>query len=167
MRIKLGEEGEDGIYTFYRVYKKTVDNPLDFKVYRKVIFTFNKMLADQILDGASNIKLPARLGCIRVKKTKMTYKRLMFDYGEYNKSGLKTYHTNVHSDDYKVRILWEKSKCIIRGKEPWSFTPARINKRRLAKLMKEDGGHKRYTEELSKQQLGITRKKDDNKISTD
>ena len=165
MRIKLGEDGEDGIYSLYKVYKKVVEEPLDFKTYRRVIFAFNKMIMDEILEGASNIKLPARLGCIRVKKSKMTYARLMFDYGEYNKSGLKTYHTNVHSDDYKVRILWEKSKCIISGKTPWSFIPARINKRRLAKLMKENGGHKRYQEEI--RILKPKKLKDDSKISTD
>lgn len=164
MRIKLGEQGEDGIYSLYKVYKKNVQDPMDFKTYRRVIFSFNKALMVEILEGASNIKLPARLGCIRVKKTQMTYKRLMFDYGEYNKSGLKTYHTNTHSDDFKVRILWEKSKCIISGKAPWSFTPARINKRRLAKLMKEDGGHKRYTEELS---IYKGRQSYDNQTSTD
>lgn len=163
MRIKLGEEGEDGIYSLYKVYKKTVENPMEFKLYRKVIFAFNKALMVEILEGASNIKLPARLGCIRVKKTQMTYKRLMFDYGEYNKSGLKTYHTNTHSDDFKVRILWEKSKCIISGKAPWSFTPARINKRRLAKLMKEEGGHKRYQEEI---RILKYKKTNDNQIST-
>ena len=164
MRIKLGEQGEDGIYSLYKVYKKEVKEPMDFKTYRRVLFAFNKRLMDEILEGASNIKLPARLGCIRVKKTKMNYKRLMFDYGEYNKSGLKTYHTNTHSDDYKVRILWEKSKCIIRGKEPWSFIPARINKRRLAKLMKEEGGHKRYTEEI---RITKDKKPNDNKTNSD
>lgn len=168
MRIKLGEDGEDGIYFLYKVYKKEIDNPVAFEKYRQVVFAFNKAIAIEILEKGSNIKLPGRMGCLRVKKTKMNYQRLFFDYGEFNKSGLKTYHTNVHSDDFKVKILWEKMNCIVKNKAPWSFTASRANKRTLARLMKENGGHKRYTEELSYSQQGKTKRKaSDNKISTD
>lgn len=145
MRTNIGEKG---IYDIYKYYKSITKDPLDLKLFREIVFTFNKRIMNEILQGAANIRLPARLGYIRIKKTKMNYKNLKFDYGTYNKTGIKSFHLNEHSDDFKARILWDKSTCIVRGKRPWSFTASRENKRALCSIMKENGGHKRYTEEL-------------------
>ncbi len=44
MRIKLGEEGERGIYDLYKTYKKDVENPMEFKDYRRVLFALTRLL---------------------------------------------------------------------------------------------------------------------------
>ena len=145
MRIDIKEKG---IYSLYKYYKENSTDILSFPIFRQVIFTYNKMLMQEILNEASNIRLPYRLGYLRIKKSKMSYKHLKFDYGTYNKTGIKAFHLNEHSDDYKARILWDKCKCIVKGKRPWSFKPSRKNSRALAAIMKTNGGHKKYTEEL-------------------
>lgn len=145
MRVNIGEKG---VYHIYKYYKKTVNNPVEFKVFRKILFTHNKLLMQQVLEEGHMVRLPARLGRIRVRKTEMNYKQLKFDYGTYNKTGVKSYHVNTHSDDFKVRIFWEKSMCIVKGKTPWSFTPSRYNKRKLGKLMQETNGHNKYAQDI-------------------
>lgn len=145
MRLNIGEKG---IYDMYRFYRERIKDPLSFELFRKIIFQHNRQLMTEVLQGAANVRLPNRLGFIRVRKTKMNYKHLKFDYGTYNKTGVKAFHLNEHSDDFKARVLWDKSRCIVKGKRPWSFKPSRENARMLSTIMKEEGGHKRYTEEL-------------------
>jgi hypothetical protein len=143
MRI---DKGERGIYDIYKYYKTTVKEPLDFKTFKKVVFMHNKLLAQEVIEFGSNVRLPNRLGYFKIRKTKMNYKNLKFDYGTYNKTGVKAFHLNEHSDDFKCRFLWNKAKCIVKGKKPWSFTPSRENKRWSSKMMQED--HRIYTEEI-------------------
>lgn len=143
MRI---DKGERGIYDLFKYYKETVKDPLDFKLFRAICFAHNKALSEEIIEKGSNVRLPNRLGYFRIKKTKMNYKNLKFDYSTYNKTGVKAYHLNEHSDDFRARFLWNKSKCIVKGKRPWSFTPSRKNKRAVAKVMLTN--HIIYTEEL-------------------
>jgi len=143
MRI---DKGERGIYDLYKYYKSVVKEPLEFRTFRAVCFANNRLMAEEIIEKGSNLRLPNRLGYLRIRKTKMNYKNLKFDYSTYNKTGVKAYHLNEHSDDFRARFLWNKAKCIVKGKKPWSFTPSRHNKRAVAKVMLTD--HKIYTEEL-------------------
>ena len=143
MRI---DKGERGIYDLYTYYKSTSKDPIKFEVFRQVIFSHNKLMAHEIIVQGSNVRLPNRLGYFRVKKTKMNYSNLKFDYGTYNKTGVKAFHLNEHSDDYKARFLWNKSKCIVKGKTPWSFTLSRKNKRLVSKIMQDN--HSTYSEEI-------------------
>lgn len=143
MRINKGERG---IYDMYKYYLCNTSNGVTFEVFREIVFKHNKYLAEEIISKGTNIRLPNRLGYIRVRKTKMNYKNLKFDYGTYNKTGVKAFHLNEHSDDFKARVLWNKQKCIVKGKRPWSFTPSRENKRAVSKVMQSN--HQIYMEEL-------------------
>lgn len=146
------DKGERGIYDLYKYYSQTIKDPVEFTIFREIIFTHNKMMADEIIRQGSNVRLPNRLGYFRIRKTKMNYKSLKFDYGTYNKTGVKAYHLNEHSDDFRARFLWNKAKCIVKGKRPWSFTPSRENKRAVSKVMQTD--HKIYTEEIKPPKYG-------------
>jgi hypothetical protein len=140
------DKGERGIVELYKYYSLGSGNTLDFKTFREVLFRHNKAIAEEVIDKGSNVRLPNRLGYLRVRKTKMNYKSLKFDYGTYNKTGIKSFHLNEHSDDFKARVLWNKGKCIVKGKRPWSFTPSRENKRAVSKVMQTN--HQIYTEEI-------------------
>ena len=143
MRIDIGELG---IKDLYKHYIETTKGSLTYKQFKNVVYLHNKKLVDEVLDGYT-VKLPYRLGNLRIKKTKMNYDYVKFDYGTYNKTGIKAVHLNEHSDDFKARILWEKSKCIVDGKRPYCFQPTRVNfKRRLSGIMSIVNGHKRYLE---------------------
>jgi hypothetical protein len=144
MRVNIQEKGLKQIYDFYLSSTKS---PVTYKEFAIICKQHNKLFMEYVLDKAANMRLPFRLGFLRVKKTKMDYKHMKLDYGTYNKTGQKVYHMNEHSDDFKVRILWEKSKCVIPGKRVYCFQPTRDNKRKLASIMKADKGHNKYLEE--------------------
>lgn len=143
MRVNVGEQGLKEIYEFY---KTKVKKPVDFKTFSNICKEHNKIFMRMVIDEGKRVRLPYRLGYLRVKKTKMNYDHLKLDYGTYNKTGIKTFHTNLHSDDFKARILWEKSVCVVKGKLPYCFQITRDNKRHLASIMNTPGGHKRYLE---------------------
>lgn len=144
MRVALGEKGLKDMYAYYLVKAKS---PVTYKEYVQICTAHNKLLMELVLYYSANIRLPHRLGYLRIKKTKMNYKYLKLDYGTYNKTGEMVYHLNEHSDDFKARFLWEKSKCVVKGKRPYCFQPTREHKRSLAEIMKSPGGHKIFSEE--------------------
>lgn len=142
MRVAVGEQG---LHEVYELYKKKVKKPVEFTVFKAICTLHNKLVMQKVMEGV-NFRVPFRLGFIRVKKTKMTFSKLKFDYGEFNKTGIKSFFLNDHSDGFKAKLLWEKSKCIVKGKRPYCFQPTREWKRTLAAVMKTDGGHKQFME---------------------
>jgi hypothetical protein len=141
MRVAIGELTLKDIYKKYKEGKK---NPLDYKEFREICYMHNQLFMERVLVAGERMRIPFRLGFIRVKKTKMNYKYMMFDYETFNKTGEKVFHMNDHSDDFKARILWEKSKCIVPGKRPYCLRLTREYKRKLASIMKTPNGHNRY-----------------------
>lgn len=147
MRVDVGELGLKQIYKFYCSKTKT---PLSYTDFKEVCSMYGKIARRKVIDEGLVIPLPFRLGHIRVRKTQMNYKYMKFDYETFNKTGIKSFHMNDHSDDFKAKIQWDKSKCIVKGKLPYAFTFTRDWKRSLAAVMKSPGGHKRYFEDINK-----------------
>jgi hypothetical protein len=49
------------------------------------------------------------------------------------------YHLNDHTDNYYYRFYWDKSTCNVYNNTAYSFIPARPNKEKLAKILREGG----------------------------
>jgi hypothetical protein len=113
---------------------------VEYKTYRKACEMFNKRISEKILKSAEEFQLPYRLGTIRVKKKKMSFKdkkRLKIDWQETKKLGSVVYHMNDHTDNYRYGWKWDKSNAIVKNKKVYSFMPTRNNKRTLAALLKD------------------------------
>ncbi len=141
------------IEDIYKFYKKAIANKsIKYKVtlaqYKDICYSYNQTITDLILNHSQCVKLPYRLGEIGIKKRKMNYKEkyLKFDYGEYNKTGNKTFHLNAHSNEWKARWYWSKKRCVVINKSLYSFTPTMTNKRKLSAIMLQKGGHKKFYE---------------------
>lgn len=133
-----GELSTKHFYEFYKEkYKDKVKYKVDNKLFAKILNLYNKKLAKRILSGEA-ITLPYRLSVLRIKKCKMNYNNVKYDYHTYNTTGMKVPHLNEHSKDYYVRWYWRKSTCIVKGKRFYSFRPSRENARALAKIIKSD-----------------------------
>ena len=64
--------GSDEAYKYYK--NNTIEElQVDKQTYRKVCDEFNKLFIDEILICSEEMRLPYRLGTIRVKKSKMKY----------------------------------------------------------------------------------------------
>ena len=141
MRVK-GEVGLNEAYKFFRQENKELK--IDRTTYKKICYMFNKSICKDVLDGKI-IKLPHALGTLYIKKYKMNLDKPKLDLNETKKAGKKIYHLNFHSDGYQVRWYWSKFNSLMRNLYFYRFKPTRYNSRDLAKIMKQEGGHKRYT----------------------
>mgnify|MGYP003150369870 CR=1 FL=1 len=139
---------DNGTQEVYRYYKNEVkkicktDKDLegilvDKSLYQTICDEFNKLLIDEILINSEEMRLPYRLGTIRIKKSKMKYddkNKLKIDWATSKKLGKRIYHLNDHTGGYKYKFYWTKG--IVKNITAYSFIPTRTNTRRLASILK-------------------------------
>lgn len=142
-----------GVLTLTHAYKNYIkDIPADSKFnvdeaqYKQICYEFNKLLADKILYEMFELKMPYRLGSLRIKKVKTPLNKLSMDFETYNKSGIRIMHLNEHTKGYHARWFWHKKICNIVNHTVYSFLPTRDNKRRLATYVKETSPQIKYFE---------------------
>ena len=124
----------------YKKYKEDVipELQVDKKLFRKICDDFNRMLIEEILLNSEEVRLPYRLGTVRIKKSKMKYddkNKLKIDWAASRKLGKRIYHLNDHTGGYKYRFYWTKG--IIKNITAYSFIPTRTNTRTLAGILKD------------------------------
>ena len=124
----------------YNYYKDNVipELQVDKQTFRKICDEFNKLIIDEILVNSEEVRLPYRLGTIRVKKSKMKYddkNKLKIDWAASRKLGKRIYHLNDHTGGYKYRFYWTKG--IVKNITAYSFIPTRTNTRTLASILKD------------------------------
>ena len=125
----------------YKDYKKENKNDsllmVDYSLYRAVCEYFNKEISSKIILDTHEFSIPSRLGSIRIKKIKGNNTKRV-DWKTTKENDVKVYHLNWHTDGYYYKWFWHKQKALFKNKSVYSFTPIRMNKRRLAKLLKEN-----------------------------
>tara|TARA_R100000329_G_C7611435_1_gene216985 strand:+ start:712 stop:1176 length:465 start_codon:yes stop_codon:yes gene_type:complete len=129
--------GSNDVYTHY---KNSVipELQVDKQKFRKICDEFNKLFIDEILVNSEEMRLPYRLGTIRIKKSKMKYddkNKLKIDWAASRKLGKRIYHLNDHTGGYKYRFYWTKG--IVKNITAYSFIPTRTNTRTLAGILKD------------------------------
>jgi len=131
---------DNGASDAYKYYKNNTIKELqvDKKIYRNICDEFNKLFLDEILINAEEMRLPCRLGTLKVKKSKMKYNdknKLKIDWAASKKVGKRIYHLNDHTGGYKYRFYWTKG--IVKNITAYSFIPTRTNTRKLASILKD------------------------------
>ena len=129
--------GSNDVYTHYKD-KVISELQVDKQKFRKICDEFNKLLIDEILVNSEEMRLPYRLGTIRIKKSKMKYddkNKLKIDWAASRKLGKRIYHLNDHTGGYKYRFYWTKG--IVKNITAYSFIPTRTNTRTLAGILKD------------------------------
>ena len=129
--------GSNDIYMYYK--NNTIPElQVSKKEFRKICDEFNKLIIDEILISSEEIRMPYRLGTVRVKKSKMKYddkNKLKIDWAASRKLGKRIYHLNDHTGGYKYRFYWTKG--IVKNVTAYSFIPTRTNTRTLAGILKD------------------------------
>lgn len=131
----------DDIYKYYCGLHKNDELNIDKKTFKKVLYSFNKKIFKSILEDSETFKIPKRLGFLRVKKVKMSFKEgtsCKIDWALTKKYNKKIYHMNDHTNNYRYRFYWQKSTCNAINKTAYSFQATRSDKRRLAYLLKNN-----------------------------
>lgn len=113
---------------------------IEYNLYRNICEEANKLLSQEIIEGYF-FTIPYRLGIIRIKKHKVNFKNLKFNYGLYQSSGgtIKNMFLNEHSGNYYGLFYWNKQNCVVKNKTAYCFIPTRTNARSLAKELKTRG----------------------------
>ena len=138
----------------YKLYKKSVNNPIGLKEYILYANEYNKFLIKKVLDG-HEITLPVRFGTLSIigRKQKVLYdeegniKGLAPDWVKTKQlweNNLKAkeekkllYHINNHTDSTIYRFLWSKKRILTENKILYSLRMTRGNKRAVHILIKK------------------------------
>jgi len=128
----------DAFKEFNKHQNKNSHFKVDYSLYKDICASFNKEIVKDILYNSGTFKVPHRLGEIRIQKKKMNFdttSNLKIDWKKTNELGKRVYHLNEHTDSYRYKWYWKKSKVIIKNKTAYSFTATRANTRKLASIL--------------------------------
>jgi|TARA_R100001377_G_scaffold85310_2_gene71539 hypothetical protein len=138
----------------YKLYKESVDNPVDIKTYVKLSGLYNKFLMNKVLEGET-VTLPCRLGNIYVagRKQKVRFdedgnvqglapdwvgtKKLWESNPEAKEKKQLLYHLNAHTDNVRYKYVWSKKDVLVKNKTLYSLRLTRTNKRAVHKRIIE------------------------------
>lgn len=137
----------------YKLYKETVENPVDIQSYLLLTAAYNTFLIDKVLDG-KEVTLPSRMGTLSIVGRKQTIrfdedgkieglapdwvktKELWATNPEAKKNKKLVYHMNSHTDNVRYKFLWSKKNVLVENKTLYSLRLTRTNKRAVhAKIM--------------------------------
>ena len=131
------------IPSFYNYYLDQIESDtvydIDYETYRSIITKYFQFLRDELIENSKNVKIPYRLGSIQIVKRRPKYydnRSLRIDYHASKELNKLVFLTNVHSDFYKYRCLWDKRDMLVKNKTKYQLILTRANKRRLAQIIK-------------------------------
>ena len=138
----------------YKLYRNSVENPIDIKTYLLLAADYNKFLMDKVLDG-KEVTLPSRMGTLSIvgKKQKIRFdedgqiiglapdwvktKALWESNPQAKAERKRLFHTNSHTDNVRYKFLWSKKNVLVENKTLYSLRLTRTNKRAVhSKILK-------------------------------
>lgn len=144
-----------GVLDFYNYYKNNTENPVDLKIYRKILDKYNKKIAQSILEEGLDFIMPYLNFEITIRKDKrkpsikngkvvnntpvdpVATKKLWDKDEEAKNKKILVRYNNSHSSGYVFRIYCKKFRSNIKNKNLFKFRPVRDIKRKLAQLIKD------------------------------
>lgn len=143
MRVKV-EYRTSGreVYDKFMALHPTVN--LTYDQWKQIIYTYNELFRDYILDTGEKAKLPWGLGSFAISKKKpkkfkefegKQYINLPVDWAKTKKAGKKIYHLNNHSDGYRFKWFWFPREARIYQVEIWNFKPSRVSSRKITEYI--------------------------------
>lgn len=138
----------------YKLYRQSVENPVDVKIYILYANEYNKFLVEKVFNG-DEVTLPMRSGTLSItgRKQKVSFdedgkvkglapdwvktKQLWDSNSHAKEKKTLLYHTNSHTDNTIYRFLWSKKRILTENKILYSLKMTRDNKRRVHNLIKE------------------------------
>lgn len=127
--------------------KKHPDVKLSYDEYKNIIYSFNYMFVEHILETGEKVKLPAGLGdfSINKRKRKKTINvngvemiNLPIDWKKTKEKGKRIYNFNFHTEGYNFKWNWFKRSARFKHSDLFYFKPSRITSRLLGHYLKVD-----------------------------
>lgn len=129
----------------YKFFKKKYKGKYDITLrqYRDICFTFNKLVAKDMLDGKI-INLPFCLGKIFIFKYETNWNNPPIDFKATKEQKKVVYFLNRHSEGWGAKFKWNKQIRNIPNLLYYSFKATYTINRQLGQIMLQKDGHKKY-----------------------
>jgi len=144
-RVKVGYRtaGRSAYDDFCSKYPDII---LTFKEWCQIIYTYNRLFRDYVLETGQRAKLPWGMGTFAIskKKTKKfktigdrTYVNMAIDWKKTREAGKYIYNLNAHTDGYRCFWYWFPREAKFYQNDVWYFTPSRDSSRLITEYLKK------------------------------
>lgn len=127
--------------------KKHKDIKLTYVEWKDILYTFNNMFREHILETGEKVRMPNGFGEFSINKkirSKFKYRdgepviNLPIDWVKTHQKGKIIYNFNHHTEGYFFGWLWFKKNVSTRFSKLWYFKPSRTTSRLLSHYLKVD-----------------------------
>lgn len=127
--------------------KKFPDIKLTFVEWEQIIYAYNDMFREHILETGNKEKLPVGLGDISIIKKKrrktITYDgvehiNLPIDWQKTKEKGKVIYNFNYHTEGFFFGWMWFKKSARFKHSNLWFFKACRVTSRLINHYIKVD-----------------------------
>ena len=126
------------IRDIYKAYKVNTpkEKQVEYKIFSDIIKRCNTETIRVITQEAETVRLPLRLGLLKVTKYERSYDqpqhKWAMDFKASKEQGFKVYHDQT----YIYKWEWRKKNSTVRNKSKYKFIACREAKREIPKALK-------------------------------
>jgi len=133
---------KDNYNLFCKKYPATI---ITYDAWRNIIYTYNEMFKEYILETGLKAKLPFGFGEFSINKKKRRkmkgidgkeFVNLPIDWQKTKEKGKVIYNFNYHTEGYFFGWMWFKSTARFKNSDLWYFKPSRLTSRLLSHYLK-------------------------------
>ena len=127
--------------------KKNPEMKITYLQFKEIIYGFNTMVVEHILETGEKVKLPAGIGEFAINKSKRKKIKIIngverialpIDWKKTKEKGKIVYNFNYHTEEYRFKWKWFKRSAKFKYSDMFFFKPTRNNSRLLAHYLKVD-----------------------------
>lgn len=126
--------------------KKHPSITLTYDEWRNIVYTYNELFKEYILETGEKAKLPYGFGEFSINKKKRRklknnidgkeFVNLPIDWQKTKEKGKVIYNFNYHTEGFFFGWMWFKNTARFRNSDLWYFKPSRLTSRLLSHYLK-------------------------------
>jgi nucleoid DNA-binding protein len=158
MRVKVDwrSSSKDNYNLFCKKHPST---QLTYDVWRNIIYTYNELFKEYILETGDKAKLPYGFGEFSINKKKRRkmkgvdgkeFINLPIDWQKTKQKGKVIYNFNYHTEGYFFGWMWFKPSARFKNSDLWYFKPSRLTSRLLSHYLKTNNKYQHLYKEWKK-----------------
>ena len=158
MRVKIDwrSSSKDNYNHFCKNYPST---KLTFDEWKNIIYTYNELFKEYILETGEKAKLPYGFGEFSINKKKRRriklsdgkeFINLPIDWQKTKEKGKVIYNFNYHTEGYFFGWMWFKPSARFKNSDLWYFKPSRLTSRLLSHYLKTSDKYQNIYREWKK-----------------
>ena len=133
---------------------------LTYDAWRNIIYTYNELFKEYILETGEKAKLPFGFGEFSINKKKRRrlknnidgkeFVNLAIDWQKTKEKGKYIYNFNYHTEGFFFGWMWFKATARFKNSDLWYFKPSRLTSRLLSHYLKTNDKYQHIYKEWKK-----------------